>query len=89
MPGKDKTGPMGNGSRTGKRMGWCSGNFEQEPGLNRNFGRGNRSAFRNTYGWRNRGRQLNVEVSNSEIEKMRDEINRLKDQIELLENNNK
>ncbi len=89
MPGKDKTGPMGNGSRTGKQMGWCSGNLEREPGLNRNFGRGNRSGLRNTFGWRGRGRQLNVEVSNSEIEKIRDEINRLKDQIEFLENNNK
>lgn len=30
MPGGDKTGPMGQGSRTGRRKGFCSGN--KQPG---------------------------------------------------------
>lgn len=38
MPGGDKTGPMGQGARTGRRLGYCSGN--DAPGFERGFGFG-------------------------------------------------
>jgi len=38
MPGGDKTGPMGQGPMTGRRMGICTG-FSR-PGINRFFGGG-------------------------------------------------
>ena len=35
MPGRDKTGPNGQGSMTGRRMGYCAGN---SPDIPPNFG---------------------------------------------------
>ena len=34
MPGKDGTGPLGQGSMTGKQMGICATNVAQEPVTN-------------------------------------------------------
>ena len=48
MPGGDKTGPVGKGSRTGRSKGFCSGNNnpgftndEDRRGLGRRAGSGN------------------------------------------------
>lgn len=38
MPGGDKTGPMGQGPRTGRKLGYCSGN--DTPGYEKGFGAG-------------------------------------------------
>lgn len=53
MPQGDRTGPMGQGSRTGRKLGYCSGN--NAPGFTKGFGgmRGG-SGFR-----RGMGRGLN------------------------------
>lgn len=44
MPGLDRTGPEGQGSRTGRQMGKCSNNEKsisgQEPQLGQGLGRG-------------------------------------------------
>ncbi len=44
MPGLDKTGPMGQGSRTGRKQGNCKGNATEGQMPARGMGRG----------WRNR-----------------------------------
>lgn len=51
MPGGDRTGPMGTGPMTGRRMGWCAGADHAGPGTG--FGRGFRGRGRG--GWRHRG----------------------------------
>ncbi len=38
MPAGDKTGPMGTGPRTGRQLGYCSGN--DAPGFESGFGLG-------------------------------------------------
>ena len=38
MPNQDRTGPQGQGSRTGRRLGLCSGNQEQSAPLGRGMG---------------------------------------------------
>ncbi|MCW0484907.1 DUF5320 domain-containing protein [Gaoshiqia sediminis] len=38
MPSGDRTGPMGQGSMTGKALGFCEGN--ETPGYHRGFGAG-------------------------------------------------
>ena len=45
MPGLDKTGPNGQGAMTGRKMGTCANNANQNPdnpqtGLGRGLGRG-------------------------------------------------
>jgi Family of unknown function (DUF5320) len=42
MPGRDGTGPMGHGSLTGGRRGWCAGDAT---GAGRGGGRGRRNQF--------------------------------------------
>jgi hypothetical protein len=56
MPGGDRTGPMGAGPRTGRGMGYCSGNSmpgyaNQMPIFRSWYGFGGRGGGR---GWRNR-----------------------------------
>ncbi|HKL24333.1 MAG TPA: DUF5320 domain-containing protein [Candidatus Nanoarchaeia archaeon] len=51
MPRGDKTGPEGKGPRTGRQMGYCSGNDSpgytvSGRGLGRGFGRGFEKGFR-------------------------------------------
>lgn len=59
MPSGDRTGPMGQGSRTGRMLGYCSGydapgfasNFGGRMGRSFGFGRGRGRG--NGFGWRN------------------------------------
>ena len=56
MPGRDRTGPLGAGPRTGRGMGYCSGYdlpgyASQTTGVYSRLGLGGRGAGR---GWRNR-----------------------------------
>lgn len=52
MPGGDKTGPLGEGSRTGRQQGFCTGN--NQPGANSNKPGSGMGLRRNTGG---RGRR--------------------------------
>ncbi len=70
MPGLDSTGPMGQGARTGRKLGNCSGNTsEQDRPQGRGFGFGFRARFidedqtgfgRGMRGGRGRGRRFNA-----------------------------
>jgi Family of unknown function (DUF5320) len=63
MPGLDRTGPEGKGSRTGRAMGKCNPKRDDSPtqeelqargrGMGRGFGKGMGRGFRNRF--RNRG----------------------------------
>ncbi|MBN2175898.1 MAG: DUF5320 domain-containing protein [Bacteroidales bacterium] len=91
MPGLDRTGPLGKGPMTGRRLGNCAGNYS--PGNFENFG------FGIGYRWGNRGgagrgrgfgrgfgfsgnRNL-IKLSDKEI--IENEINILKEQLSFLE----
>ena len=91
MPGRDKSGPTGNGSMTGRGMGICTGAEDQGPYQNIRFGRRMRAAARGGFGrgfnWRAEGKQLNVNVPTAEIDNLRNEIKLLKEQISFLEKN--
>ncbi len=55
MPKGDRTGPWGQGSRTGRGLGFCSGH--SSPGYTHGFGMGRGRGFGRGYGWgRGRGR---------------------------------
>ncbi len=57
MPGLDKTGPMGQGSKTGRRMGNCkTENETEELGAGRGLGRG-----------RGRGRGMGLGSSDTSV----------------------
>jgi len=53
MPWGDRTGPMGYGPRTGRRLGYCSGysspGYTKGPGMGRGWGRGR------AWGWQSWG----------------------------------
>ena len=52
MPGGNKTGPLGDGPMTGRRLGNCVGN--DQPGFNAtlgNFGYGYGRGFGRRHGW--------------------------------------
>lgn len=58
MPGGDKTGPQGDGSMTGRRLGFCmeydrSGFYTESKNYRRGFGRGNRWRGQMEYSQRN------------------------------------
>lgn len=92
MPGRDRTGPNGLGSMTGRRMGFCADNKNQYFS-NRRFGNqtGNRSGFGNGrgygcgvgYGLGNQYIESNPNISDKTI--IENEIRILKDQLSSLE----
>ncbi|QGY46894.1 hypothetical protein GM418_25510 [Maribellus comscasis] len=60
MPGLDKTGPMGQGSQTGRKMGRCrqelENTVEEMPrGRGRGFGGGRQRKFKTEDGWKSSG----------------------------------
>lgn len=60
MPGGDRTGPLGYGSMSGRRMGYCTGNpgpgsWYSGPGFG--YGRGRGLGFGRGMGWRCFGRE--------------------------------
>ncbi len=87
MPGFDRTGPLGRGAMTGRRMGYCA-NVSEEAGVFRGrgfgagYGRGR--GFGRGFGY---GRNFyNQELSDvSEKTILENEINTLKDQLMSLE----
>lgn len=86
MPGFDRTGPLGRGSMTGRRMGYCAENADTE---NIAYGRGGRGYGRRAgFGFRNRfgGNQQQFLTNVSEKTILENEINSLKDQLSSLEN---
>jgi len=93
MPGRDKTGPMGQGPMTGRRMGTCSGEnaaaYPQERGWG--FGRGRRFRGRGRgfgfgfgFGFGPHGSGAGISTE-SEMALLRDQISQLKHEQEELE----
>ena len=93
MPGFNGTGPGGQGSMTGRRMGNCVGsNFQgndERFNAGRGFGRGFQGGFAGRrgmgmgQGFRNQNFENSPEVSEKTI--IENEINTLKNQLSLLE----
>ena len=90
MPGGDKTGPEGAGPLTGRRMGNCSGNSNQEMYTGFGFGRGMRNRAKrefNLSSGRGFGRNLsdsgNQNISYNET--IEEEVKMLKEQLSTLE----
>ena len=90
MPGRDRTGPNGLGSMTGRRMGFCADNSNlnySNRGLG--YGRGNRGGFgygrgySQGFGNRNINVENNPNVSDKTI--IENDIRILKDQLSSLE----
>ena len=85
MPGFDRTGPLGRGAMTGRRMGYCA-NVSEEPGgfRGRGFGAGYGRGFGRGFGYgRNFYNQGLADVSEKTV--LENEINTLKDQLTVLE----
>ncbi|HKL67859.1 MAG TPA: DUF5320 domain-containing protein [Bacteroidales bacterium] len=96
MPGGDKTGPIGAGPMTGRRLGFCVGNTEPGAFYGRGYGMGRgpgmgfrhgmRGGFGRRFAWQSEP------VPSYENEMMNDrtflerEIGGLKDQLSFLEN---
>lgn len=81
MPGRDQTGPMGQGPLTGRGLGRCSGN---ENFTNSRFGRGRGFRMRGR-GFGFRGGFAYDELDPGKNETLEDEIQRLKERIKFLE----
>ncbi len=87
MPGFDRTGPLGRGAMTGRRMGHCAdangiGNAFRGRGYGNGFGR--RVGFGRAYGF---GRDF-YEAGISDVSEktmLENEVNTLKDQLTFLE----
>ncbi|WP_319231037.1 DUF5320 domain-containing protein [Draconibacterium orientale] len=91
MPSGDRTGPMGQGSMTGRGFGFCSGNVI--PGFENGFGGSGRRGFGRAAGGRGFGRRnfWNWPFSNSGMLRHRipdreEEVKMLKSQAESLKN---
>ncbi len=88
MPRGDRTGPLGNGPRTGRGMGMCGG--YDSPGFSRGMGQGRNARmggfFRRGFAGRGGGFFAGRTVSDSEYKEMlRNEQAELKNRIEELE----
>ena len=95
MPGLNRTGPNGQGSMTGRRMGRCASNDYSENDARFNAGRGFGGGFQKGFarnqgmgfgfrhGFRNQNFENIPEVSDKTI--IENEINTLKNQLSLLE----
>lgn len=86
MPGGDRTGPEGQGPRTGRALGFCSGYDEPgwtaEPGYG--FGRGRGRGFGRRY-WRRNPRYGSSQPTTSQPPQNPTEENLLKQHIQDLE----
>lgn len=98
MPAGDRTGPLGHGPLTGRRMGYCSGNEQTGytigafgRGLARGFrggqkGRGGFSRFRN-FGFAQNSddsEQNRKRVLENELEFLKNQVRELESEIEKL-----
>ena len=83
MPGRDKTGPQGAGSMTGRRMGYCADNENQQSGFfgrGGGMGRGNRRGF----GMGMQGGRNSAFFTDNEKSSLENEIGELKNQLSSL-----
>lgn len=89
MPGRNQTGPEGQGPMTGRRMGPCASNEQSESNFNFGFRggfRGRRNASINSF--RNRGNFFGRNYNNSHPSNanlIESEINDLKKHLAFLE----
>ena len=94
MPRGDRTGPFGEGPKTGRQMGYCAGN--ENPGFagmqtnwkgaGRGFGRGFGHGFGKGAGFRHGSGRIYEEIPEvSEKTMIENEIRILKDQMSSLE----
>ena len=86
MPRFDRTGPCGNGPRTGRGLGDCQeGNLNEEPrSVGRGNGRGNgRGMGRGMGRGRNFSATNNTSTNNSEIELLKERIQALEEGLVL------
>ncbi|MFO8129981.1 MAG: DUF5320 domain-containing protein [Bacteroidales bacterium] len=90
MPGRDRRGPLGAGPLTGRRMGYCAGNEDPDPGHPMGFGFGRRGRFsgRRGRGYGDTGpgyRNYPVFADLHNKEALDNEIGALKEQLSFLE----
>ena len=85
MPGKDKTGPQGAGSMTGRRMGYCADNENQQSGF---FGRGGGMGRGNGrgFGFGMQGGRNSAFSANTQSSQFENEINKTKQPQNTSEN---
>lgn len=94
MPGGNKTGPLGEGPKTGRGLGYCSGSdhpgfqnsgqnvaFGFGRGWGNRWGRGNQNRFRQSFGRFGVERSVNV----SEVTLLENEAKILKEQLASIE----
>ena len=82
MPYGDRTGPFGQGSRTGRGMGYCS------PGIGQGYGQGYGRGFGRGRGWRwfaGYGSQMLPAYPYAEPLNQKQEKNIIKEDIQVLE----
>ena len=85
MPAGDRTGPMGEGSMTGRRMGFCAGYNTVGGARGFAYGRGRGNRFGHGYGFRDEN--LNVPAPQPVAAVQPENITGLKAEIEGLKNN--
>ncbi|MBD3252198.1 hypothetical protein GF386_00510 [Candidatus Pacearchaeota archaeon] len=88
MPGGDRTGPAGQGSMTGRKLGYCSGS--NNPGFaNSGFGRGLGRGLGRGFAWRARAiqniQQPVVITEKQEKEYLEQELETLKQEMKEIE----
>ncbi len=101
MPCGDRTGPVGNGPFTGRRLGYCAGNqvpagpvYGRGMGNRRGFARGMRRGYGNypysapLYNNEPENRESDVAYLKETARALEDELNHVKGQIEKLKDNN-
>lgn len=84
MPLGDRTGPMGEGSMTGRRMGYCAGNNSIGSGRGFAYGRGRGNGFGHGNGYGFRNENINIPTSQPATAIQPENINGLAAEIEGL-----
>ena len=87
MPRGDRTGPLGQGPRTGRRMGFCSG--YNSPGFTRGTPRGGAGfgqGYGRGFGWRNWQQQEPLTLNKDEqIKILKQERNSIEAELKEIE----
>ena len=90
MPGFDRTGPLGEGPMTGRRLGRCTGYAGDMPGRGyRGFGRGFRGGMGRGYGralgfrWGNQFTEASPRYSDESL--VENEARTLRNELDLIE----
>jgi len=88
MPGRDKTGPNGAGSMSGRQMGDCTNDKYQNTGFfrpGRGVGMGKHG--RQGFGMRNHNRFASGEFADSNFVSLKNRLNLLEEEIDRLKRN--